>query len=147
MNTVNQFHEAHRLLMQDLKRRLRILSNLEKTRVLYHNGNLVKAELRDILHVNEADIFFLAPYGKESIYVYWLDNDRDLYGISLSALFFEDFDKYYANYSAEVKAYNKKEEDKYNHFLAAQENSKKPENADELAEYKRLREKYGDLPL
>lgn len=147
MNLVNQFHEVHKLLMQDLKRRLRILSNLEETRVLYHNGNLVKANLRDILHVNEADIFFLAPYGKESIYVYWVTEDRDLYGISLSALFFEDFDKYYAAYKAEVDAYNKKEKAKYNHFLEAQENSKKPENADELAEYKRLREKYGDLPL
>ena len=147
MNTVSQFHEVHKLLMQDLKRRLRILSNLEETRKLYHNGKLVSADLRDILHVNEADIFFLAPYGKESIYVYWVTEDRDLYGLSLPALFFEDFDKYYANYSAEVKAYNKKEEDKYNHFLEAQENSKKPENADELAEYKRLREKYGDLPL
>lgn len=147
MNVVNQFHEAHKLLMQDLKRRLRILSNLEETRKLYHNGKLVSADLRDILHVDEADIFFLAPYGKDSIYVYWVAEDRDLYGLSLPALFFEDFDKYYANYSAEVKAYNKKEEAKYNHFLEAQENSKKPENADELAEYKRLREKYGDLPL
>ena len=147
MNLVRQFHEAHNLLMKDLNRRLRILSNLEETRVLYHNGKLVKAELRDILHVHEADIFFLAPYGKESIYVYWVTADRDLYGLSLPVLFFEDFDKYYAAYKAEVDAYNKKEKVKYNHFLEAQENSKKPENADELAEYKRLRAKYGDLPL
>jgi hypothetical protein len=147
MNLVDRFHEAYKPLRQDLGKRLRILSNLEKTRKLYHNGKLVSADLRDILHVDEADIFFLAPYGKDSIYVYWLDNDRDLYGLPLPVLFFEDFDKYYANYSAEVKAYNKKEEAKYNHFLEAQENSKRPENADELAEYKRLREKYGDLPL